>query len=438
MAPATAATQSITSQDWAPLARRSTPIRHGVASTSSQSCSSIPQLRTKRESGVFQRQAAPPRMVRSAPAKSMLRRSNVVERAQEITLDGLAPIKNPFYTDTSLPFFDQAFKIQKSLGNGSFGEVWAARSLVDKRLYAVKIPKTPNTKTTRHDEARAFIRLPQHKNLLKFYGAWEETDKKILIQTEVCSQSLRDACNHWIPEEEIWDIVVDMVQVIDHFHRRNLIHNDVKPENIFLTEDGVCRLGDLGLVEDLSEKDHGVEEGDSRYLAPEVLSVGSSKASDIFSLGMTFLEVTTDIDLPSHGEQYHLLRDGLIPEEFFNGRTKDLEDLIRLMIDRDPKNRPTSGELMDHPKIKQRIEARNKFIEEVENTSSEVPPFLTPPASSPSSSPSSSPVSKRFRIATPKTPLRNLSSSDDEEDQKPAPRRPLRDSNRKAGRLGLF
>lgn len=67
--------------------------------------------------------------------------------------------------------------------------------------------------------------------------------------------------------------------------------------------DGICKLGDFGLVIDLAKMDTSkAVEGDPRYLANEVLQDRKfTKAADIFALGVTILELATDLDLPKHG-----------------------------------------------------------------------------------------------------------------------------------------
>lgn len=101
--------------------------------------------------------------------------------------------------------------------------------------------------------------------------------------------------------------------------------------------DGVCKLGDFGLVVNLKEVSvqsicqskcayilvvvdrfdwqnvMDAMEGDSKYLAPEVLSGSFSKKADIFSLGVTLLELACDLDLPANGTLWHELRQGALP-----------------------------------------------------------------------------------------------------------------------------
>ena len=57
---------------------------------------------------------------------------------------------------------------------------------------------------------------------------------------------------HNIPEATVWQFLIDLLQALKHLHDRNLIHMDIKPENIFISHDGVCKLGDFGLILDLN------------------------------------------------------------------------------------------------------------------------------------------------------------------------------------------
>ena len=73
--------------------------------------------------------------------------------------------------------------------------------------------------------------------------------------------------------------------------------------------DGICKLGDFGLMIDLAKgESEAAMEGDPCYLAQEVLQGKFSKACDIFSLGVTLLELATDMDPPKGGPLWHDLR----------------------------------------------------------------------------------------------------------------------------------
>lgn len=73
-------------------------------------------------------------------------------------------------------------------------------------------------------------------------------------------------------------------------------------------------------------------EGDSRYIAPELLKGQFSKAADIFSLGITILELACMLELPKNGYLWHELRNGVFPEEFIGGEILWFILLIKLML----------------------------------------------------------------------------------------------------------
>lgn len=229
------------------------------------------------------------------------------------------------YDDTlSELYFEQCFEIEKKIGSGSFGDVFKVRSKDDSRFYAVKIAREPFRGETdrRHklDEVAKLESLPAHPNLMGFYRAWEEK-RRLYIQTELCETSLFDEFykRKTFSEETIWNYFADLLMAVEHLHKHNFIHLDIKPDNIFISSEGICKLGDFGLVVDLSKQSNVSEavEGDPKYLAKDLLHSDFSKAADIFSLGITMLEMIFDLDLPSNGDAWHALRDGKIPFDSF-------------------------------------------------------------------------------------------------------------------------
>lgn len=107
-----------------------------------------------------------------------------------------------------------------------------------------------------------------------------------------------------------------------------------------------------------------VQEGDPKYLAPEVLHSSSniSCAADIFSLGMTILELATDLDLPRGGEPWHQLRNGQIPSHLVSSLSKELVEIIMKMIEPDHLKRAKVEELLNMPKIKSLLNKNKRKI----------------------------------------------------------------------------
>ncbi len=112
------------------------------------------------------------------------------------------------------------------------------------------------------------------------------------------------------------------------------------------------------LLKDLLE----IQEGDPRYLAPEVLRGSDfiTPAADIFSLGITILELATDLELPNSGEGWHLLRNGIIPSDLKNLFSNDLKIIIEKMIEPDYLKRANVNDLLNMKPIKFLMPYRDK------------------------------------------------------------------------------
>jgi serine/threonine protein kinase len=92
-------------------------------------------------------------------------------------------------------------------------------------------------------------------------------------------------------------------------------------------------------------------EGDPKYLAPELMTGHFTKAADIFSVGITMLELASDLDLPSRGPLWHELRNGIFPDDHTKHICPEIFELIRAMMTPDYMERPTVDILLSHPRL---------------------------------------------------------------------------------------
>ena len=256
-------------------------------------------------------------------------------------------------------YFEQMFTNVETIGSGDFGTVWSARWRYDDKYYAIKKSKTKphgkNERERRLQEVAKHENLPKHPNLVEFIQAWEERSH-LYIQMELCECTLAEYIerNPQPSEATIWSFLVDLLMAVAHLHDHNLIHLDIKPENIFI-KDGICKLGDFGLVYDLNDSSSTYEatEGDPKYMARELMSGIFTKSADIFSVGMTILEISCDLDLPSNGEGFHSLRSGQIPFDSFDTCiSQGLKNVISCMMSPNHLQRPSARDLLNHPHIK--------------------------------------------------------------------------------------
>lgn len=264
-------------------------------------------------------------------------------------------------------YFEQCFSRLAKIGEGSFGEVFKVRSKEDGLLYAVKMSKeifrSELYRQERLEEVRRYEQFSGHANCLRFYRAWEQDDR-LYMQMELCRESLECYLERkrTIPEEKIWSILLDLLLALKSLHDRNLIHLDIKLDNVLIGYDGSCKLADFGLVIDVDRANrHQATEGDSRYVAPEIMQGNFSKAADIFSLGIAILELSCYLELPSNGLLWQQLRNAVLPEDFIKTISIDLQNIIKDMMTPDPKERPTVDQLLTHKKLVSMLQRRNHW-----------------------------------------------------------------------------
>jgi serine/threonine protein kinase len=197
------------------------------------------------------------------------------------------------------------FELKKKLGKGATGEVFLARQISLDRLVAVKtlskeLAKKEDAVARFLREARSMDKL-DHANIVKFYAADSYKGIHYVAIEYVNGKSVQDWLDK-LKQFSIGDAVhIAMVAAaaLKHAHDQNMVHRDVKPDNILLTAKGVVKVADFGLVKTLDEdvaltqNDTGL--GTPLYMAPEqaVSARTVDQRSDIYSLGATLYHMLT-------------------------------------------------------------------------------------------------------------------------------------------------
>lgn len=278
-----------------------------------------------------------------------------------------AELSSLYQRDKRESYYEQCFEQIAKVGEGSFGEVFKVKSKIDGCLYAVKKSKEyfrgEHYRQERLEEVRRYEQFSEHENCVTMFQAWEQEDR-LYMQMELCKGSLEDYVreHRFIPEDRIWSILLDLLLGLKSLHDRQLIHLDIKLDNILITDDGVCKLADFGLVFDLTSRNlHQATEGDSRYIAPELMEGRYTKAVDIFSLGIAVLELSCNLELPSNGPLWQRLRSGSLPPELLCRLSQELQDVIRWMMSPVPESRPSVDTLLRFPRIAELYRERRRW-----------------------------------------------------------------------------
>ncbi|EDV99194.1 GH13165 [Drosophila grimshawi] len=301
--------------------------------------------------------------------------------------------------DTNISRFKREFMQVSVIGVGEFGVVFQCVNRLDGCIYAIKKSKKPVAGSSFEkralNEVWAHAVLGKHDNVVRYYSAWAEDDH-MLIQNEFCDGGSLHARiqEHCLGESELKILLMHVIEGLRYIHSNDLVHMDIKPENIFSTmnptahklcpnpqqqqpgskdDDGMdsvyeelrrsenlvtYKIGDLGHVTSVNEPH--VEEGDCRYLPKEILQEDYSNLfkADIFSLGITLFEVAGGGPLPKNGPEWHKLRNGEVPT--IPTLSKDFNELIAQMMHPEPNNRPSSMSIYSHP-ILSAVDSKSKL-----------------------------------------------------------------------------
>lgn len=202
------------------------------------------------------------------------------------------------------------YKIKGMVGIGGMARVYLARDLILDRDVAVKT--LAYNFENEEDGLRRFKREALsttelvHPNIVNIYDV-EEDGTPYIVMEYVKGTDLKEYIlnNHPIPYRKAISIMEQILDAIAYAHENNIIHRDIKPQNILLDENGTVKITDFGIAVALSQNSITQTNsllGSVHYLSPEQArgSVVTKKA-DIYSLGIVLFELLTG-DVPFSGE----------------------------------------------------------------------------------------------------------------------------------------
>ncbi|KAG6608781.1 TKL protein kinase [Phytophthora cinnamomi] len=237
-------------------------------------------------------------------------------------------------------------KLEKRIGDGGFAFVnlgkWFGTDVVVKRLKPGEVNEQTRERFRR--EADLWFTL-NHSNLIKLYGACYEGVQPFFVCERATRQTLTDYLK---PENgrrrELWFRLLQAALGIEHLHDHNIVHGDLKNDNILVCEGGAAKIADFGLSVLRTNPKPELTTKAVRWVAPECLMGESpSFASDIFAFGMCIIEAVTGTlpwgrTMPDEAVK-HAVRDRkTIPERPASFKDKEW-DLVQRMCRWDPQKR---------------------------------------------------------------------------------------------------
>ena len=208
---------------------------------------------------------------------------------------------------------ENRYEILEQIGNGGMATVYKAKCHVLNRFVAVKILKdeftTDNEFIKRfNSEAQAVASLT-HPNIVSVYDVGHEGNLYYIVMELIQGKTLKEIIVSEGPLSWKWslNVAIQIASALETAHKNNIIHRDIKPHNIIITEDGMAKVTDFGIAKAVSNSTitaFGTTIGSVHYFSPEHARGGFTDAkSDLYSLGVVLYEMLTgkvpfDADTP--------------------------------------------------------------------------------------------------------------------------------------------
>jgi serine/threonine protein kinase len=252
------------------------------------------------------------------------------------------------------------FRIERLLGTGGMANVYYGWDVKLDRPVAVK------TIDARYRDnplyAERFVREAQlisawsHPNILKIYYAGQEQDLYYYVMEYIHGQDLghiikqHQQAGQLMPQSEVARIAMAVGDALDYAHQRGVVHRDVKPSNVLISEEGRVAVTDFGLALDVERGSLGEVFGSPNYIAPEQArnSAQAVPQSDIYSLGVILYEMLTG-SVPFHDSSpaalalQHMTLEPPPPRQQNPKLGRAIESVLLKALRKDPAERYQTG-----------------------------------------------------------------------------------------------
>lgn len=248
----------------------------------------------------------------------------------------------------------ERYRIKAKIGGGGMANVYLARDIILDRDVAIKVLRLEYANDEefieRFDrEAQAATSL-SHPNIVNIFDVGEEDHILYMVMEYVDGMTLKEYIQRYGPiqVEEAIDIMKQITSAISHAHAYDLVHRDIKPQNILIDHHGNIKVTDFGIAIALSATaltQTNAILGSVHYLSPEQARGGiATKKSDIYSLGIVFYELLTG-RLPFSGQSpisialKHLQSDTPSVRQFDGEIPQSVENIVLKATTKDPFHR---------------------------------------------------------------------------------------------------
>ena len=291
------------------------------------------------------------------------------------------------------------YKLLDMIGGGGMSNVYLAHDMILDRDVAMKVLRydfSNQEELHRRFQREALSATSlTHPNIVNIYDVGEDGDIHYIVMEYVKGETLKEYIqnNSPISPNRCITIMKQLTSAIADAHNNNIVHRDVKPQNILLDEEGKVKITDFGIAMALSATSYTQTNsvlGTVHYLSPEQARGGTAtKQSDIYALGIVLFELLTG-ELPFSGESAvsialkHLQSETPSIRAILPSIPQSLENVVIKATSKDPRDRYGTAEEMEADLATAMTPERaneEKFVVELDEGATKVLPVIKEPIS---------------------------------------------------------
>ena len=286
---------------------------------------------------------------------------------------------------------DGKYRVIREVGSGGMAHVYRAINMSSRKVVAVKMLKEEYLDDQEflrrfEREAKASLAL-SHENIVRAYGVGDDNGVPYIVLEYVEGKTLKDLIRespggHLSVQQSI-GICSQILDALSYAHTHGIIHRDVKPQNVIVTNRGKAKLADFGIAREVTASTVTFTGknvvGSVHYISPEQAKGQPATAeSDIYSAGISLYEMLTGT-VPFIGDTtvatalMHLSEKPVPPQELNPAVPPALNDIVLRAIEKEPDMRYSSAKLMRSDLIRSLSHPNGTFARDRESKEAKIP-----------------------------------------------------------------
>ncbi len=273
---------------------------------------------------------------------------------------------------------DRKYRIVELVGSGGMAQVYKAINMTNRKTVAVKILKDEYKDDAEFlrrfsREANAILTL-SHENIVRAYGAGTYNGLPYLVMEYVEGRTLKDliSSNGALPVRTAIGITCQILDALSAAHAHGIIHRDVKPQNVIVTDKGRVKLADFGIAREVKATTMTFSGskvlGSVHYISPEqAKGTVTTEQSDLYSVGVCLYEMLTgtvpfESDSTVSVALMHLQEKPVPPIQLVPDLPPSLNDIVLKALEKEPENRYQTARAMRTDLVRSLSDPNGTFV----------------------------------------------------------------------------